>query len=122
MPNEKKIYEIKDGVNISADVVAIIAGLSATETDGVNSLAGGIKYDEVSKAGPTKLSRAIRIIENGGDSLSVRIHLKVDYGYEIPTVSVNVQQKVKAAIENMTGMKVHEVDIRVISVNVPSGN
>lgn len=122
MPNEKKIYEIKDGVNISADVVAIIAGLSATETDGVNSLAGGIKYDEVSKAGPNKLSRAIRIIENEDESLSVRIHLKVDYGYEIPTVSVNVQQKVKAAIENMTGMKVHEVDIRIVSVNVPSGN
>lgn len=122
MPNEKKIYEIKDGVNISADVVAIVAGLSATETEGVNSLAGGITYDEVSKAGPTKLSRAIRIIENEDESLSVRIHLKVDYGYEIPTVSVNVQQKVKAAIENMTGMKVHEVDIRIVSVNVPSGN
>lgn len=120
MPNEKKIYEIKEGVNISADVVAIIAGLSATETEGVTSLAGGINYDEVSKAGPSKLSRAIRILENDDDTLSVRIHLKVDYGYEIPTISVNVQQKVKAAIENMTGMKVREVDIRIVSVNVPS--
>lgn len=122
MPSEKKIYEIKEGVNISADVVAIVAGLSATEAEGVSSLAGGITNDEVSKCGPNKLSRAVRIIENEDESLTVKIHLNVDYGYEIPTISVNVQQKVKSAIENMTGMKVHEVDIRVVSVQIPSGN
>ena len=61
----------------------------------------------------------MKILDNDDDTMSIRLSLNIRYGYEIPAVCAQVQSKVKNAIENMTGMNVKEVDIRIATVSVP---
>ncbi len=118
MANENKTFEIKEGVHITDEVVAIVAGLAATEVEGVESLTGNLTNTIISKTGASKLQKGVRIIKNANDSISVRLSLCIRYGYEIPTICGQVQDKVKTAIENMTGIMVEEVDIRIATVSV----
>lgn len=106
------------GVNISEEVVGIIAGLGAAEVDGVESLSGNLTADSISKAGAGKLAKAIRIVEGDEGKITVRMSINMKYGYEIPKVCGQVQEKVKQAVETMTGLEVTGVDIRIATVSV----
>ena len=102
-------------VQIADDVVAIIAGLATTEVEGVSSMAGNITKEIISKLGVKNLSKGVRVNVSEG-SVSVEVAINIDYGYNVPEVSAKVQDKVKAAIENMTGLKVSEVNVRIAGV------
>lgn len=104
-------------VQIADEVVAIIAGLAATEVEGVAAMAGNVTGELVSKLGMKNLSKGVKVVV-GPEDVSVDLALSMEYGYSIPTVSKAVQDKVKNAIENMTGLKVSEVNIRIAGVNV----
>ena len=119
---EKNTYTIKTDENlgeikIADEVVAIIAGLAATEVEGVSSMAGNITNELVSKLGMKNLSKGVKV-EVTDDSVEVNLSLNIAYGYSIPEVSNRVQERVKAAIENMTGLQVLEVNIRIASVDM----
>ncbi len=104
-------------VQIADDVVAIIAGLAATECDGVEAMAGNITNELVSKLGMKNLSKGVKVqVTEEGVFVDLALILKI--GYSIPNVSSAVQDKVKSAIENMTGLNVLEVNIRVASVSL----
>jgi len=102
-------------VQIAYEVVAIIAGLAATEVEGVVSMAGNITNDIVGKLGMKNLSRGVKVEVLEG-VVSVRLALNIRYGYSIPETSQKVQEKVKAAIENMTGLEVADVNISITDV------
>lgn len=104
-------------VQIADEVIAIIAGLAATEVKGVASMAGNVTNDLVAKLGMRNLSRGVKV-EVLDNSVSVDLALNLDYGYSIPSVSTKVQEKVKSAIENMTGFTVLEVNIKIAGVNL----
>lgn len=104
-------------VQIADEVVAIIAGLAATEVEGVSSMAGNITNELVGKLGMKNLSRGVRV-EVLEDAVSVELALHMKYGYNIPAVSAKVQDKVKTAIENMTGLSVSDVNIRIAGVDL----
>ena len=115
-------YTIHENVNIGEvriadEVVAIIAGLAATEIDGVVSMAGNITNELVSKLGMKNLSKGVKVNVDES-SVSVALALNIRYGYEIPDVSKKVQEKVKSAIETMTGLEVSTVNIRIAAVNM----
>ncbi len=100
---------------IADEVVAIIAGIAATEVKGVDSMYGGWSGEIISRMGIRDLSKGVSIeIEDG--HVTVKLSLNVKYGYSIPEVSRNVQDKVAAAIESMTGLSVLEVNIRIAGV------
>ncbi|MCI6019862.1 MAG: Asp23/Gls24 family envelope stress response protein [Clostridiales bacterium] len=103
-------------VKIADEVVVIIAGLAATEVKGVTSLAGNITNDLVSKLGMKNLSKGVRI-EVSPEDVKVDLAISIAYGYNIPEISKAVQDKVKNAIETMTGLHVSEVNIRIADVN-----
>lgn len=114
-----KLYE-KDQigeVQIADEVVAIIAGLAATEVDGVDSLAGNMSNELVGKLGMKNLSKGVKV-DVTEEHVSVNMSLNLKYGYSIPKVCETVQEKVKNAIENMTGLTVLEVNIKIAGVNV----
>ena len=120
---EKRItYKIQDlggigEVQIADEVVAIIAGLAATEVEGVASMAGNITNELVSKLGKKSLSKGIRVkVEDG--IVNVNVALNIAYGYSVPKTCKKVQEKVKAAIENMTGLEVQKVDIQIANVSI----
>ena len=110
------------GVNISEEVVGIIAGLGAVEVEGVESLAGNLTSDTISKAGQGKLLKAVKVIDSEPGKISVHMAINMKYGYEIPKVSGLVQEKVKQAVETMTGLEVTAVDIRIATVAVAANN
>ena len=115
-----KVYE-KDTigeVQIADEVVAIIAGLAATEVEGVDSMAGNVTNELVSRLGMKNLSKGVKV-EVTEEHVSVVLSLNIKYGYSIPAVCETVQEKVKNAIENMTGLEVADVNIRVAGVEVP---
>lgn len=106
-------------VQIADEVVAIIAGLAATEAEGVASMAGNVTNELVSRLGMKNLSKGVKV-EVDGETVSVDLTLNMKYGYSIPKTSEKVQDKVKLAIENMTGLHVAEVNIRIAGVR-PEG-
>ena len=103
-------------VQIADEVVAIIAGLAATEVEGVVSMNGNITNELVGKLGMKNLSKGVKVTFSP-DSVTVYLALTLAYGYSIPKTSKQVQERVKLAIENMTGLAVKEVNIRIAGVN-----
>ena len=121
MAEHRQSFSIKNDksgeVHVAGEVVAIIAGLAATEVEGVSSMAGNITNELVSKLGMKNLSKGVKvsIVES---NVEVDIALNIAYGYSIPEVSGKVQERVKNAIENMTGLEVTEINIRIASVDM----
>ena len=113
--NKEQLGEVK----IADDVVAIIAGLAATEVEGVDSMAGNIPRELIAKLGMKKLSKGVKIEVLDG-RVNVDLTLNMSYGYSIPETSKKVQKKVSDAIENMIGLKVEDVNVRIAGVNMES--
>ncbi len=102
-------------VIIVDEVFAIIAGLAATEVEGVHSMAGNITKEFVAKLGMKSLSKGVKV-EVLEDRISVFLSLNISFGYQIPKVSAMVQERVKTAVENMTGFTVDDVNIKIAGV------
>ena len=117
--NTHKLYEkeMMGEVRIADEVVAFIEGLAATEVDGVDSMAGNITNEMVGKLGMKNLSKGVKV-DVTEEHVSVDLSLNIKYGYNIPDVSERVQDRVKSAIENMTGLTVLDVNIRIAGVNI----
>ena len=120
--DERNIYTIqndagKGEVKIADEVVAIIAALAATEVEGVASMAGNITNELISRLGMKNLSKGVKVdVLEGVVTVSLTLNLK--YNYSVVEVSGKVQEKVKNAIENMTGLEVADVNIQVAGVEM----
>ena len=112
------VYNIEDvgQVQIADEVVAVIAGLAATEVEGVAKMSGNITNEIVSKLGMKKLSKGVKVTITG--TQVVTLNLVLSYGVSIPKTSQEVQDKVKSAIETMTGLTVSEVNIRIAGIQM----
>ena len=121
MADNRKVVKIKEDnlgeVHVADEVLAIIAGLAATEVEGVASMAGNITNELVSKLGMKNLSKGVKV-EVAEKTVSVEVALNISYGYSIPEVSEKVQEKVKSAIETMTGLSVAIVNVRIATVDM----
>ena len=121
MAENRKTIQIKSDalgdVQVSDDVVAIIAGLAATEVEGVSSMAGNITNEIVSKLGMKNLSKGIQVELIEGE-VKVDVAINIAFGYSIPEVSEQVQERVSQQIENMTGLSVSEVNVRIAGVKL----
>lgn len=104
-------------VRIANDVVAMIAGLAATEVDGVTAMVGNITNELISKVGTKKLTKGVRvdILEK---LVSVDLAVNLAYGFNIPDTCKVVQDRVKSAIETMTGLEVADVNIRIVGIDM----
>ncbi len=124
MADDRKGYKIREDnlgeIQIADEVVAIIAGLATTEVEGVSSMAGNITNELVSRLGAKNLSKGVRISMED-NKVSVDVAINIAYGYGIPEVSEKVQEKVKSAIENMTGLTVEHVNVRIAEVDMKAG-
>lgn len=120
--DERNTYTIHQDPNlgevkIADEVVAIIAALAATEVEGVASMAGNITNDLIARLGMKNLSRGVKVDVLEG-IVTVSLALVLKYGYNIMDVSAKIQDKVKAAVENMTGLTVADVNIRIAGVDM----
>ena len=102
---------------IADEVVAVIAGLAAMEVEGVASMAGNATRELISKIGIKSLSKGVKVDILEG-VVTVAMTLNIKYGYNIMSISTKVQEKVKASVENMTGLTVADVNVRVAGVEM----
>lgn len=104
-------------VKIANDVVAMIAGLATTEVDGVSDMVGNITNELMGKVGIKKQTKGVRvdIIDR---IVSVDLAVTLEYGYNIPATCSKLQEKVKSAIETMTGLEVADVNIRIVAIKM----
>ena len=121
--DERNIYTIqndasKGEIKIADEVVAIIAALAATEVEGVASMAGNITNELIGKLGMKNLSKGVKVDVLEG-IVTVTLALNLKFGSNIKETTMAVQEKVKGAIENMTGLTVADVNIRVAGVEMP---
>lgn len=104
-------------IKVSANVVMTIAAVAALEVAGVHSLQGTAADEIVTMLKIKNLAQGVRIeIENNQARVALAIIL--EYGYSIPKISSQVQEKVKSAIETMTGLEVVSVNVRIGGVNI----
>lgn len=119
MANENiKLDEGLGSVRIADEVVSIIAGMAATEVDGIAGMSGGLVGGIAEILGKKNLAKGVKV-EVGETEAAVDLYIIVKFGIRIPDVALNVQEKVKNAIETMTGLSVVEVNVHVQGVGFP---
>jgi len=106
----------KGSIKIADDVVGVIAGLAATEVEGVAGMSGGIVGGIAEILGRKNLSKGVKVVVSEKEA-KVDLYMIINYGVRIPDVAWNVQENVKKAIENMTGLSVVEVNIHIQGVS-----
>lgn len=118
MEKERTLPSELGSIRIADEVVSIVAGLAATEIEGVASMSGGIAGGIAEALGKKNFSKGVKV-DVGEEEAAVDLFLIVRYGVRIPDVAWAVQENVKKAIENMTGLKVVRVNVHVQGVNFP---
>ena len=113
----EEIKTENEGIQISSDVVAVIAGVAVSEVQGVSGMSGGFAggITEV-LSGKKNLAKGIKV-EINDDTAKIDVNIIVEYGSRIPDVAFEIQNRVKKAVESMTGLKVEEVNVHVQGVN-----
>ena len=115
---KKSIGEVKiASAGMEGALGTVIAGLAANEVEGVHSMAGNLTNEIIGKLGGKNMSKGVKVILSG-DTVHVDMTINMMYGYSIPKVSKQVQEKVSQQIENMTGLVVPEVNVRIAGVNL----
>ncbi|MBE6096337.1 MAG: Asp23/Gls24 family envelope stress response protein [Schwartzia succinivorans] len=121
MAEDTKVLDKKGvlgAVRIADEVVSIIAGLAATEVDGIAGMSGGLVGGIAEMLGKKNFAKGVKV-EVGEKEAAIDLYIIVKYGVRIPDVALSVQENVKQAIENMTGLSVVEVNIHVQGVGFP---
>ena len=115
---KKEVINSLGSIRIADEVVSIIAGLSATEVDGIAGMSGGLVGGIAELLGKKNFAKGVKV-EVGEREAAVDLYIIVKYGVRIPDVALSVQENVKQAIESMTGLSVVEVNIHVQGVGFP---
>lgn len=118
-PSDVKLDENPDGtVSFATDVVATIAGLAATEVEGVASMSSpsSALADMFSRKNTRNFTKGVRI-DLDGNCVTVDVTIVVEYGSPVPDVARSIQENVKKAIETMSGLTVHSVDVHVSGIS-----
>lgn len=113
--NNQKIGTVK----IADDVVAMIAGIASTEIDGVTAMVGNITNELMSKMGIKQLTKGVKV-DIYGKEVKVDLAVNMEYGYNVISTGKKVQERVKNSIENMTGLEVRNVNVRIVAIHMPN--
>lgn len=115
--NGEVALESNTNIKISDDVISVIAGVAVSEVPGVAQMSGGFAggISEV-LSGKKNLAKGIKV-DSGEKETKIDVNIIVEYGVRIPDVAFEIQNRVKKAIENMTGLKVIEVNVHIQGVS-----
>lgn len=104
-------------IHIAEDVVASIVSLAATEVEGVAYMFGDVTKEIIGKLGIKNLTKGV-VIGIEGNYVSAELSLVMRYGYGIPKTAKAVQEKVRSAVESMTGLTVERVNVHIVGVDI----
>ena len=119
---QENIEEIEenDGIEISGDVIAVIAGVAVSEVQGVASMSGGFAGGITEVLSRKKKKEKGIKVDKEDEKVKIDVNIIVEYGSRIPDVAFEIQNRVKKSVESMTGLKVEEVNVHVQGVNTDS--
>lgn len=122
MENQGEVTLENTNIKIADDVIAVIAGVAASDVSGVASMAGGFAggISEVF-SGKKNFAKGIKV-ETGDKETKIDVNIIVEYGVRIPDVAYEIQTRVKKAVEGMTGLKVSEVNVHIQGVKTQQEN
>lgn len=120
MAEKRKIFTIYDDdtlgtVQISDEVLTIISALAATEPEGIASVRDGLTGEQITKSGMKALAKSVKVSVDKGEA-TIQLVLNMKFGYNIPDTTKQVQEKVRDAVENMTGLKVRSVHVSIADI------
>lgn len=104
-------------VKIADDVVGSIAAIAASEIEGVKQMAVNVPTELLDKVGVKSANRGVKVVVTG-KNVKVDLAVVMEYGYSIPMTCQKIQERVKNSIENMTGLTVTDVNVKISGINV----
>ena len=114
--NEFNEQEKNDGtIKISDEVIATIASVAVSETDGVCNLSGSLTGEIAMRFGKKNINKGIKVTTADGGTV-IDISITVKYGIRIPDIAWEIQENVKKSVESMSGLNVLKVNIHVVGV------
>ncbi len=116
--NENTVRESDDigEIKISVDVITVIAHTVASEIEGVAGMNANIAENISSVLGRKNATKGVKV-EIDNKDVTIDFYIVVDYGARIPDVAWKIQERVKSAVESMTGMNVVSINIHVQGVS-----
>lgn len=123
---ERKILKINNQsecgtVNIADEVIAIIAGMAAAEVEGVVGMVGKLQGELVELLGMKNLGKGIKVRVGENEEITLDLAVIIEFDVSVQEVTAKIQQKVKSTIENMTGLEVSAVNVKVSGVEAKAG-
>lgn len=112
---QQDVSEEVGDIRVADEVISIVASLAAQEVPGVLSMSGGITDGINHFLGKENASKGVRLSFEG-KLVNASVFVNIEYGTCIPEVALEIQEKVKDAIEKMTGYEVQFVDVHVQGV------
>jgi len=113
---EEIIHE--DKLKIADEVIETIAGIEASKVQCVAAMSGGFTDGLAGILGKKNLGKGVRV-ETTETEVKVFISITVEYGCKIHMVAKDVQNSVRTSIQEMTGMKVIEVNVSIVGISIP---
>lgn len=107
-------------VKISDEVVSVVAGIAASEIQGILEIPNGVgnNISQLLKGKKTNVGKSVKVTLGESDA-TIDIAVAVEYGVRIPEVVLAVQENVKKTVEAMTGLKVASVNVSVQNIYLP---
>ncbi len=115
---EEKSFDNVGKINISEEVIAVVSSVASLEVDGVESMCTTLVEGITDFFAKKNNSKGVKAVIDGED-VSISVFITVKFGCHIPTVSCQVQEKVKREVETMTSLNVTAVDVYVNGIAVP---
>lgn len=123
MAEHKEYWETGDEqgcIKISEDVIASIASIAATDTDGISGMhSSSLKGDLANILGKSKKTvstKGVRVTLGDKDDVTLDLSLTIRFGVSVAETARTVQDNVKNSVESMTGLKVVAVNVCVGAV------
>ena len=104
-------------IEIAREVMEVIAGIAASEVEGVSSMRGNFATGVTEILGRKSHSKGVKVVEVNNDEIKVEAYAVVKYGYSIPEVAEKIQENIRESVYNMTEVKVEMVNVHIVGVN-----
>lgn len=122
--SEKSLLNVSDDselgkVEIAPEVIETIAGLAASEIEGVASMRGNFASDVVERFGKVSHSKGVKV-EISNTRTQIDVYLIIQYGVSIPKVAQQLQTNIRQSLKNMTALEVDEINVHVVGIQMES--
>ncbi|MFB6465867.1 Asp23/Gls24 family envelope stress response protein [Cytobacillus sp. Hz8] len=119
--SENNILEMNPGhtglgkVEIAPEVIEVIAGIAASEVEGVAQMRGNFAAGVVERLGKKNHGKGVKV-ELSEEGIKVDVYCSMKFGVSIPTVAGQIQDNIRQALLNMTALDAEEVNIHIVGI------